>query len=133
MIKIDEDKPLTEGRFVQILNDRLDIKDDESPVCLVLIEKRLLDSLKPSKQTAVTKCQEEKAEQERKDSDTPSGTNNDLGVKPKPNPDPWMSKKEVAKLIGNYPIILMGSSRTSVICRATSGNVYRNRLVEILA
>ena len=100
MIEINEDKPLTEGRFVQILNDRLGIKDEEYPICLVLTQKHLLDSLKLSKQTAAAGPKEKVAEQKREDSDNPSETTDDIGFEPPPITDPYLTKKEVAKLIG---------------------------------
>lgn len=56
---------------------------------------------KESNTASVVHHQGERTEQERKDSDTLSETNDDLAFKPAPNRDPWMSKKTVAKFFDN--------------------------------
>ena len=115
MIEINEDNPLTEGRFVKILNDRLGIKDEEYPVCLVLTEKHLLGpliaffeelklSMPKSKKapSAIIGPKYKKALQEQKHADTPptKTTDNVSENKQPPVISRLIKIKEVCKRVG---------------------------------
>ena len=113
MIEIDKNKPLTEGRFVEILNDRLGIKDGELPLCLVFTEKHLLDLLaflfeilerskrKGKEIPAVMAPKYKKEQQESKDSNIPlPKTASKLSDKWPDVPDRLIDIKEVCRRVG---------------------------------
>ena len=54
-----------------------------------------------SKNVSVIHRQKKSGKQDRENADTSSETNDAFAFKPAPNPDPWLSKKAVSKLIGN--------------------------------
>ena len=110
MIEIDKDKPLTEGRFVEILNDRLGIKDE----CLVLTKEQTLnllailyEGLKRSKRkskrtrSAVIGPKYKKIQQKQEDSENaaPETVDKVTGKLP-PIPNRLIGIKEVRKRTG---------------------------------
>ena len=90
-------------------------EDDGWPICFAYVEKHHFDSLIVpleevkrfehenkigEKSPSIVQRQEEKTEQKQEDSDNPSETTDDVGLAPPPVTDPYLTKKEVAKLIG---------------------------------